>query len=342
VSISVNNFPVGGIGLKARRKKFGFGYLLLFLFVGIVFISVSLLLSKSQQINPSWVRISGSISDYTPSLANGHTSYDPIVTYAVKGKKYIVSSSTSSSSIPLKGTPVSVAYNPSNPNQAKVVSSAVQKSLPFIFGVIGLIMTVLGIVLFILSWRRSKDINNLRQSGHKVKGIIIDFRVTAYDGASERSGFNTMQPIYKVIVAANDPVSGNERQYTSDAVKGMATAIYEALRDVYVNPSNPDDYYVDVSELPGLTPERIQALLASVTGDSDAVTASPLQPSGVTGANIVSPAAPIAPASAEVVVSPQQNIAAIPQASNVQAPNNLSTQSDNRHIPDDQSSSNPN
>jgi len=325
MSININGIPIGGMGMKTRRRKFGVGYLLLFLFISVVFISVGFFVHKSQQINPSWPRTNGSITSYRSTMNNGQISYTPVVGYTVKGQSYTVSSSTSSSSMPVVGATVPVAYNPSNPSQAKVISGAAAKVVPFISIGIGILMLILGPVMFIRSWRRSKDINNLRQTGRKITGVLVDIRVTGNNGGNRVrpgyvGGINNMQPIYKVIVAANDPVTGSARQFTSDPIMGMATVIYEAIHgqpvpiDIYINPSNPNDYYVDISELPSLTPQAITDMLARATGRGSFAPGSPVVQSTPATPAMVNPVlgTTVTPTPAPSV-NPVQNLIIPPQ-----------------------------
>jgi hypothetical protein len=95
----------------------------------------------------------------------------------------------------------------------------------------------------------------LVQTGQKLQGVMVDL---------QSQGTNNNG--YKIVVAA-DNGSGAVQNYVSDSLTGVGSLAMADFRtspipiDVYVDPSNPENYYVDISDIPNLTPERIQSLL---------------------------------------------------------------------------------
>jgi hypothetical protein len=148
-----------------------------------------------------------------------------------------------------------VAYNPSNPDESKAVSGLGTRILvvgiPF---VVGAFLCIFAPILLIKSLKRSFAIKRLQQTGQKVSGVVIDI-------ISSKNG-------YAVVVGAPDN-AGGVRNYTSDGVSGAGGFSLLDFRthpipmDVYVDTTNPNNYYVDISEIPNLTPERITELIAA-------------------------------------------------------------------------------
>jgi len=260
-------------GMRTRRQKFGIGSLIILLLFGVVFAGVGLFMYNSAKIDPSWTRVSGQVVNVSSSYSNNSTSYTPTVQYQANGQTYKVSSSIGTSSNPAIGSSEEVAYDPANPADAKVVIGSSLKLFALLFGGIGVFLLVLAPILFAKSLRRSHDINDLRQTGQKVQGVIVDIQTANNSYNNNRNGYNTNQNSYKIVVAAPSPTGGTQN-YISDAINGFGEVSMANFQsqpipmDVYINPSNPQDYYVDISEIPSLTPERIGELIKSAVSSS--------------------------------------------------------------------------
>jgi hypothetical protein len=261
---------------KTHRKKVGIGTLALFLIIGIAFTVAGIALVNSSKINPDWKRVNGTVVGSTTSFSNGGTSnsttYTPIIQYTVSGQAYHIAGSTGSSSYPVKGTPKQVAYDPSSPGHAKQVVSGGARAFFYVFPLAGILVIIGSILGFIRSSRRSHDIGDLMSTGQKIQGVIVDIQSTMMNTTTNTGGFgNATSASYKVVVAATD-ANGQVHNYTSDSlqgIEGLAMADFRANPipvDVYVDPANPNNYYVDVSELPNLSPDRIAGLIKSAAG----------------------------------------------------------------------------
>ena len=263
MNIQLGNMPT----TKVKRSKFGIGTLIFMLIFGFGFTAVGVWIGKSSTIDASWQRVTGRVISSSTSINNGSTMYSPVVQYTVNGRSYEVTGSVSSSSYPAIGSTKQVAYNPSHPDDAKVVTSA-GKVFSYVFMAVGILIIVYAPIAFTKSLRRSKDINNLKQTGQKVQGVITDIQAPNIGSGNSNSG-----GAYKIVVSATD-TAGNVRTFTSDSLNGIGGLAMADFRahpipmDVYVNPTNPSDYYVDISEVPSLTPERIQELIASALHNS--------------------------------------------------------------------------
>lgn len=252
---------------KIQRKKFGVGSLIIMVVVAIMFIAGGVIVVNSSKIDPSWNQIQGRVVDFTVDTnTDDQATYTPTIEYEVDGKSYKTKSNLSSSSKPVKGEAKEVAYNPDNPSEAKV-KGGLPALFQWLLPVIGVSLLIVAPIMFIKSLKRSDNINKLKQTGQKLQGVIID--IQSYTRPSEnRSGVSVSDTSYRIIASATD-ISGNVQNYTSDELTGIGGLAMADFRsnpipvDVYIDPTNSQNYYVDISELPNLTPERIKELIAS-------------------------------------------------------------------------------
>ncbi len=252
-SINSNNL----IGLRAKRQKFGFGSMLFLMLFGVVFAGAGGFLYKSMQIDPAWTRAQGKVVDVSSSISDGSTLHTPVIEYATNGRNYRVTGNSSSSAYPTIGGAREVAYNPARPDQAKAVEGPGSKLFVLLFVVLGSGIFLLAPYLFVRSLKRSRHIDNLVQTGHKLQGVIVDVQ-------SQGSNNNG----YKIVVAATDN-SGMVQNYVSDNMAGIGALAMADFKtspipiDVYIDTMNPQNYYVDISDIPNLTPQRISELVKS-------------------------------------------------------------------------------
>ena len=243
---------------KVKRKKFGISSLLFLLVFGAIFTGTGFFVLNSNKIDPNWTKVTGEVVESSSHTSNSSTTYSPVVKYEVNGQTYRVASSISSSSYPNIGAKREVAYNPARPDQSKVVEGINSTWWLYLFPLIGIICLALAPYLFIRSFNRSGKINRLMQSGQKLQGILVDVQS---EGGKNNSG-------YKIIVSATN-TSGTVQNYVSDSLTGIGGLAMADFRnspipiDVYVDPANPHIYYVDVADIPNLTPERIGELIKS-------------------------------------------------------------------------------
>lgn len=243
---------------SSQREKFSILSLMIMLIVGGAFTSIGLLIYSSSQIDESWSRVSGSIVDVSSRISDGSTTYSPVVQYDVDGKSYTVGSNMSSSSRPNIGDTREVAYDPNRPAAGKLVPGGGERLLLLLFPLIGIILLVLGPVMFMRSLKRSKNIKRLISSGHKLQGVLVDIM----GGASSKNSS------YKIVVSATD-TNGTVQNYVSDPLKGIGGLAMADYRnspipiDVFVDPGDPQHYYVDISDIPNLTPARITELISA-------------------------------------------------------------------------------
>jgi hypothetical protein len=253
MEIGTNN--IGASNFKVKRQKFGIGALLFMVIFGAIFAGAGFFMYKSMQIDESWTRTQGKITGASSRISDGSTTYTPIVEYTVDGVNYQTTGALSSSAYPNVGSASEVAYNPATPNESKVVGGASSILFLGVFVVIGAVLVLLAPFLFIRSLKRSNKISNLVQTGQKLQGVITDIQ----SEGNNSSG-------YKIVVSATDN-SGVVQQYFSDKLNGAAGLAMADFQnnpipiDVYIDSTNPQHYYVDISDIPNLSSERILELI---------------------------------------------------------------------------------
>ena len=270
---------------KVRRQKFGIGSMLLLIAVGAAFVGAGTFAMKSSAIDETWVRTNGKVVDTTSQISDGSTIYYPVIEYQVEGKNYRISGSGGSSFAPGIGSQKELAYNPQTPQVAKAVDGSGTKVMMGSFTVIGALLILAAPIFYMRSLKRSQKISNLTANGRKVQGIITDIQ--------SMGGGNGGNNSYRIIVAAVD-LHGGTRNYTSDPLEGIAGLAMADFRnnpipiDVYLDPTDPENYYVDISDVPNLTPQRIQELIKSAIGKFQPQSMN----TGQTPTTAVAPAAP--------------------------------------------------
>lgn len=249
-----------GSGFKVKRQKFGVGSLVFLLLFGAAFVGAGFLVINGVQIDSSWQRTNGEVVDVYDRTDNGSTTYAPVVKYSVNEQEYQMTGSLSSSFMPTVGEQREVAYNPQQPNEAKLVEGIGATWWLWLFPVFGISMMAVALISFIRSLKRSNTINDLVRTGRKVQGILTDIQSTGGNDNGSSS--------YKIVVSAVD-ITGVVQNYVSDSLNNIAGLAMADFRnnpipiDVYIDPTKPQNYYVDISDIPNLTPERIAQLIQS-------------------------------------------------------------------------------
>jgi hypothetical protein len=266
----------GDASKPPTRRKFGTGiFLFLFLF-GAIFLVVGLLAFTDAQVDESWTRIQGKVIDINRHRdSDGDTMYTPVYEYTVGNKSYEIKSNFSSSIRPTIGATHEIAYDPSEPSKAKVAPDGGSTAFILGFPSVGAIIILVDIIVFIRSRKRSKAIDELTKTGRKVTGMLTSMRSV---------GSVNNVPIYKLTVTAYDGV-GNSKEYTSDTIDGGAWTVAVANFatnpipiDIYLNNANPEKYYVDISDIPNLTPDKLNSVVSNAVGGQPVAQPQSVQP----------------------------------------------------------------
>lgn len=244
--------------LKSKRQKFSYLSFINFLILGVIFLVGGYPIASSNSIDNDWEKISGRIVGSSSIITDAGTTYRAVVEYAVDGRSYTINDRVSSAALPQIGTTKEVAFNPSQPSQAKVIVSGGWLLLVYIFPITGVFFLFLGPLLIFRSIKRNKSITTLLRNGIKLNGVIVGFK-------SHGSGRRIS---YKITVAATDSL-GVSQKYISDSVTGgfgLGVADFATTKipvDVYVDPTNPRNYYVDIEDIPVVTSSKLVDLFNS-------------------------------------------------------------------------------
>jgi len=261
--------------MKPKRATFGVGGLIATTIVGILFVFIGIFAINILKPDPTWLTVQGKVISITQSVSSASSTssssnsamYSPVVQYTVGGVNYTLTSGESSSQSPTIGDSAEVLYNPASPAQAKVKQSAIFSILVWLFPVVGVIVFVAGIFGFIRSRKRTARIQNLLSSGVKVQGVVSE--VSARQSNNTGVSSNDNSSVSYIIRVSATNLSGVVQTYTSDSVVGFGALALADFRttpiaiDVYLDPSDATNYYVDISEIPNLTPARIAEMVAS-------------------------------------------------------------------------------
>lgn len=129
--------------------------------------------------------------------------------------------------------------------------------LLLLFPLIGLILFVLVTWSYVRSILRTREIAALLSTGMRVEGVLTDIKMRR----------NNKRETFHLVVTAPDPY-GEVREYDSDQLLGIPAGLagadlkeYPVPIDVFINQEDFSKYYVDLADIPSLTPERIKDLV---------------------------------------------------------------------------------
>ena len=175
--------------------------------------------------------------------SKGGITYAAVVEYKTQKDETITFTSKLSSSFkPVINTNVNVVYNPLNPNDATIDSPFDLWALPGFLGLFGLIFFLVGGIPLILKMKRKAVIDQLKMTGQKY--------VTKVSGIEYTNTRINKVPGKKVITEYSR--GDNTINFKSDAyyVRNLENNVFPGDEiDVYINPADPQHYYVDVPNI---------------------------------------------------------------------------------------------
>jgi len=180
---------------------------------------------------------------YTNHDSDGDTDYDVYIEYSVNDKKYESELNSYSSSY-YEGKEIEVYYDKNNPHKVETDEANSMISILFIT-VGGSFAIIAGIILFI-QLRKSSIARNLLRNGVKIDADYVETILnTGYE-------VNGMSP-YKIICKWKNPNTGIGYKFKSNNIWDNPQYAIEYNKitkiPVYIDPENPEKYYVDVKEI---------------------------------------------------------------------------------------------
>lgn len=256
---------------RAHRSAYDFKTTIILLFIGAIFVGVGYLFVKDDFTSIGRPSIEGTVTEETVSRnSDGDIMYTPTVSYEIDGTRYAIRQGFSTGQKSGIGSKRQVYYNPSRPSDA-VLRTSGSGYFVYIFPLVGIASMIFSIYAYIASRKRSDEIAALKQNGIKIQGIVTNLSTT--------SSGNRGSTI-KVTISAIDQ-NGQTRDFLSDDIAGNTFAMLDYQKnpvamDVYIDPVNSERYYVDIDDIPTLTPEKIKDLLMSAVRPS--TQSSPQEP----------------------------------------------------------------
>jgi hypothetical protein len=215
---------------------------------GLVFFGLgAYLISQSYLAARSGIDAVGKVVDIRTSRSSkGGVTYSPVIEFVSRdGQTHRFTSGYSSSWRPEIGKSEPVIYDPARPEDAIEKSAFQMYVFPGIFAAVGLLVLFLGLALppLISSRHRMKE-QRLRSMGRQVQARIT--------GAA-KTGFEVNhQPYYAVTAQWLDPTTNTVHIFKSFGMPYDPSQALQGKQEVtvYVNPSNPKDYWMDTTFLP--------------------------------------------------------------------------------------------
>lgn len=223
--------------------KYTFGLIGLALLIGAVYLHLD-----TREFLSSATKTQGSVIDFATHRSDGTTMYAPVVSYQARdGKTYEYISNTSSSSRSYDiGEQVGIFYLQDNPQDAKIDSF-----FQLYFG--ELILFILGGIFFLIGagmmWAGISS--NRKREYLQTQGRLIQAKFQEV-GVNESLSVNGRHP-FVILAQWLDPVTNKIHVFESDNIWFDPT---EYIKDdtipVYIQPDNPNRYWVDTRFLPSL------------------------------------------------------------------------------------------
>jgi hypothetical protein len=182
------------------------------------------------------------------SSSSSSSTYRPVVEFTTATGKRIEFTSSVGSSPPSHrvGEPVTVLYNPADPQSARIKSFF---QLWFGFLIVcfmGLVFAAIGLSMIFVRARGRKRSEWLHRHGQRMK--------TSFKGVELNTSVrvNGRSP-YHIISQSSDPASNTVRVFESENIWfDPSEYIKGETIDVLVDPKNPKKYVMDISFLPEL------------------------------------------------------------------------------------------
>lgn len=211
---------------------------------GLIFLAVAVFLTvRSMEITRSHVKTDATIVDFSGYDSNWEgehrSSRSTIVEYQAGGATYQADLHSYSSSWQL-GDKVTVYFDPQNPRD--VTSGLSNLLLPLIFGILGLVFALTGLIGLAVQWRSAGKKRRLRETGLLVYGEIVD---VYYNEGLSVNGRHPLVAECKYVDG-----EGTVHIFRSDSIwKYLDPEVVGQRVPVYVEPDNLERYYVDVDAL---------------------------------------------------------------------------------------------
>lgn len=191
---------------------------------------------------------SGTVIDLERSRSSDSTTYYPVVVFEdIRGRE-IEFRSRSGSNPPSfsRGERVSVFYEPSAPESARINSFFSLWGLPMILGGMGLVFGAIGGGMLLFGWKKSRSQAYLKDHGTEV---LATFSSVEQNTSLTVNGRNP----FRIVCQWQHPQTGELHVFRSDNLWfDPSNHIHQETVPVLVDEANLKRYWVDTSFLPKL------------------------------------------------------------------------------------------
>lgn len=221
-----------------------------FLLVDLIFLGVGIYLTydayKFTHTARTAVGIVTAIPFHSSSDGDSGGVYYPVIEFTADNGQAVEYHSTSGSNPPefRVGEKVNIFYDPADPQNAKIDSFLDLWFIGVIFSGIGLVGVIIGSVILLLQFKKSRNKKWLLQYGQPVQAIINQVIL------NESLKYNGQSP-FQIIAQWQNPIDGNVYIFKSDNIwfKPESVAVGDKI-SVLIDPVNPGKYFIDLSFLP--------------------------------------------------------------------------------------------
>ena len=208
-------------------------------FVGIPFLIIGLLMGiHEKNFRDNAVEVQGIIETIAIDRHGDETDYDVFVAYDYDGYDYSNVRINSYSSAMYEGAEITLLVNPDNPREVETENAGI--ILAAVFGGMGFLITLIGLILFIISGSRNRRNKNLMETGQHVYGEIESLeRDTSVT-------INGRHP-YRIYCKYQDSKTGYIYKFKSRILDFNPNDSYKIGDQIgiYLEPGNFKHYYVD-------------------------------------------------------------------------------------------------
>ena len=224
-------------GFITRRPLVFAGIILWF--IGIPFLVMGVLMGiQEKNFQENAVEVNGIIDTIAIDRHGDDTDYDVFVSYNFEGEDYSNVRLNAYSSSMYEGEEITLLLNPDNPREVQAENVGI--ILTAVFGGIGVLIFLIGLILLIISSIRSRRNKNLMETGQHVYGEIesLDRDTTVT--------INGRHP-YRIYCKYQDPQTGYIYKFKSKILDFNPNDSYKIGDQIgiYLEPGNFKHYYVD-------------------------------------------------------------------------------------------------
>lgn len=136
--------------VKIKNQKFGVAALIIVQLFGVLFTVGGIFFMYYAKVDPSWTKATAEV---VALVDRSHRQIPrwPIFEYSVNGQTYRVTSTFAKKPVPSIGAKVQIAYNPSQPSQAKMLENVSGWIFLALFPIFGIAAFIIAPILFVKS-----------------------------------------------------------------------------------------------------------------------------------------------------------------------------------------------